>query len=250
MTERKAIKALPMVQSLKTLVKNSGTTYEELGRKMNLSTDTIKRLLGGSIPITLERVSEICEYIGIDVFELARISKFGEKPAVEILTHDQEKILAGDDALFAVYYLIVMGMSFDEIHATYKLSKHQLLKLAIKLEDLGILELHPENKLKLLVYRKIRWNMNGPLHNKYMTSMAMDFAKDVYESSDSFKFFFNCPLSKDSKVEVLRKLEKMCREIENISEMDLNIKNRTSTTMNIFVGAKNWMPEVTRKYSR
>ncbi|QDK38055.1 helix-turn-helix transcriptional regulator [Bdellovibrio sp. NC01] len=243
-------KSKALLHTLRNLVKNSDQTYEDLARKMDLSADTIKRLLSGKIPISLERVSEICDHIGIDVFELARLAKFGQKEEHPILSLAQEKMLAEDEATFAVYYLITMGFTFDRMLTEYTFSKVQLTKIALKLEKLGILELHPNNKLKMLVYRKIRWHMNGPLHNKYMILWATSFAKEVYQTTDSYKYFFNFPLSNDSKAEVLRKIVKLCREIEYLSEMDLNVRNRASTSMNLLIGARQWMPEVTRQFQR
>lgn len=244
------IKTKALLHTLRNLVKSSDQTYDSIAKKMDLSADTVKRLLSGKIPISLERVSEICEHIGIDVYELARLSKFGQKDEHPVLTLAQEKMLAEDEATFSVYYLITMGMTFDQMIAQYSYSKEQLTKIALKLEKLGILELHPNNKLKMLVYRKIRWHMNGPLHNKYMVLWATNFAKDVYQSPESFKYFFNFPLAKESKTEVLRKISKLCREIEYLSEMDLNIRNRADTSMNVLIGAHHWMPEVTRQFQR
>ncbi len=240
----------PMLQALRGFIKSSGMTYEELAKKMGISSATIKRLLNGKIPITLDRVSGICDILQIDMYELSRVAKFGVRPQTMVLTLDQEKALAANDALFLVFYLAVLGVSFDGIHKEYKLTNEQVLKLALKLEALGILELHPRNKFKMKVYRKIRWNMDGPLHKKYMVEMAQDFAGDIYRSHDSFKFFFNCPMSPESKEVVMIKIKELCREIEHISEMDLNLSNRMESRTTFFIGAKSWMPEVQRKFLR
>lgn len=250
MNKKEKSHVLPMLHALRGLLKSSEITYEDLAKKLKLSPDTIKRLLNGRIPITLERISDICEILEIDMYELARVSKYGAKSKASFLTLEQEKVLASNDELFAVFYLVVMGMSFDEISKKYKFTKEQIVKIALKLESFGILELHPKNKLKMTVYRKVRWSMNGPLHNKYMVAMAQDFAADVYQSQDSFKFFFNCPLSQDSKELVLRKIKELGREIEHMSEMDLNIKKSVDSNINIFMGAKPWMPAVVRKLTR
>jgi len=239
-----------MLQALRGLVKSSDITYEQLAKKMKLSPDTIKRLLNGRIPITLDRISEICDILEIDMYELARISKFGQKPPATFLTIEQEQALADNEPLFVVFYLVVMGVTLEEILEQYRFTKEQLLKIALKLEELGILELHPKNKLKMRVYRKVRWNMNGPLHTRYMVAMARDFATEVYENYDSFKFFFNCPLSQDSKEVVLRKLKELSREIEHMSEMDLNIGNRANSSINIMICARQWLPEVHRRFLR
>nr|WP_295901386.1 helix-turn-helix transcriptional regulator [uncultured Bdellovibrio sp.] len=247
MNEKEKSQASPMLHALRGLVKSSDITYEDLGKKMGLSPDTIKRLLNGRIPITLQRISEICDILEIDLYELARLSKFGSKGPTTFLTLEQEKALASDDELFAVFYLAVMGFSFEEISRRFKFSHDKILKIALELESFGILELHPKNKLKMTVYRKVRWNMNGPLHKKYMVPMAVDFATDVYQTPESFKFFFNCPLSADSQEIVLRKLRELGREIEHMSEMDLNIHGALDSNINILIGAKKWMPEVVRK---
>lgn len=243
-------KNLPMLQALRSLVKNSEVTYEQLGQKMKVSPDTIKRLLNGKVAITLERVSQICDILGIDMFELARLSKYGDSSQPDFLSWEQETALAENEILFVVFYLTVMEFSYERIIKEYKITKDQLLKIALRLESLKILELHPKNKLKMRVYRKSRWNLNGPLHHKYMIPMAVDFVTDVYRTPDSFKFFFNCPMSKDSKETVIRKMRELGREIEHLSEMDLNVKNRADTTLNILMTAKPWMPEPLRRYQR
>lgn len=231
-------------------MKSSGVTYDQLALKLSLSTATIKRLLNGHIPMSIVRLEEVCRILGIDFYELARISKYGIKAQVTFLTLEQEKTLADNEELFVVFYLVVMGKSFEEIINEYRFTRSQIIKLASKLETLDILELHPKNKLKMKVYRKSRWNFDGPLHKKYMIAMAKEFAQEVYEKQDSFRFFFNCPVSAESRNIVLSKMRDLTREIERLSETDLNIEKKTETSMNIFIGAREWMPPVQRKYLR
>lgn len=239
-----------MLQSLRQVIKSSDLTYEALAKKMGLSESTIKRLLNGQIPLTLERLTEFCEILDIEVYELARLARYGSKGPSTLLSLEQEKMIADNEALFVVFYLTVMGIPLTEITQSYKISKEEAFKLALQLESLGIVELHPKNKLKMRVYRKVRWNMDGPLHKKYMLAMAQDFFHEVYQREPTMRFFFNCPLSKESKEIVLVKLRELSREIERLSEMDLNVNKTTETSLNVFIAAKEWFPAVVRKFKR
>lgn len=240
----------PLLNTLRSIIKGSDFTYEDLGKKLKLSTISVKRLLSGATPITLDRIEEICNVLEIDFYELAKLSKYGTQSAKGMLTLEQEKALAEDDRMFSVFYLAVMGMRMEEIGEICNFTKDQVLKLVLKLESFGILELHPKDKMKIKVYRKSRWNFNGPLHRKHMVAMATDFAETVFVEPDAYRFFFNCPLSFDSKTKALTKLREVSAEIERLSEVDMAIENRAETSLSILIGARTWFPPAIRQYQK
>ena len=69
-----------IVETLKKVLKARGMTYAELARALKLSTPTVKRLFSER-SFTLERLEEILRVLETDFYEVARMSRNGNRGA-------------------------------------------------------------------------------------------------------------------------------------------------------------------------
>src|SRR5687767_7145148 len=130
---------------LKMHLKARGLTYVDVARALKISEATVKRIFA-TRNCTLNRLNAICELLQVDLAELAR-GMPRENRLINRLTPEQEEELMSDPALMLVAVSALNQMRIDEISATYKLDQAKCLALLLRLERIGILELHEGNRI-------------------------------------------------------------------------------------------------------
>ena len=138
-----------LVEALKKLLKARGVTYRALAAGLRLSEPSIKRLFSERT-FTLQRLEEVCQFLEVDFFELAKLAR-GAASTVDEMSIEQEKILAGDSKLLGVFYLVFNDWQPDDIFERYVLTRAEVTRLLLRLEKLGLVEVMPGDKVKLRV---------------------------------------------------------------------------------------------------
>jgi DNA-binding Xre family transcriptional regulator len=96
-----------IMTSLKRIMKSREITYAELGRRIQLSEASIKRIFSHAT-LSLERLDEICGALEVSIQEVVRLAGEQATDAPELLTLEQESALAADPRL---YLLCARGSS-------------------------------------------------------------------------------------------------------------------------------------------
>ena len=92
--------ARALVGVLKQVLKSRGVTYAEIARRLGMSEASIKRVFAkGSF--TLERLDKICDVLGIEITDLAKMVEHESERVVQ-LTLQQEKAIVADPKLMLV----------------------------------------------------------------------------------------------------------------------------------------------------
>ena len=81
-----------IVDVLKKLLKARGLTYRDLGRRLQLSEASVKRVFAHRT-FTLQRLEQVCQAIDISVGELARMASDAGERSAQSLTLAQEQAL-------------------------------------------------------------------------------------------------------------------------------------------------------------
>src|SRR5688572_17652218 len=154
-----------LLRALKDTLKARGVTYAQLAKRLRLSEASVKRIFARET-FTLERLDAVCGALGIEISDLARIvEQEGATPAR--LTWEQEKELVADDRLLLVAVHALNHWSFDEIVAGYALTKAECTRLLLRLDRLGILDLLPNNRIRVKVARNFAWLPDGPIQQYF-----------------------------------------------------------------------------------
>ena len=104
-----------LVNTLKRTLKAHGKTYADVGRALELSEASVKRLFSHE-DFSLERLDRICQLIGIELSELVELMN-AEQRQLEQLTVEQEQELVDDKTLLAVAICALNKWTMDEIVA-------------------------------------------------------------------------------------------------------------------------------------
>lgn len=211
-----------LTRALKTHLKARGMTYAALARRLGLSEASVKRIFAtGSF--TLRRLAQICEVLELDFLDLAKLARHGT--ALESrLTVPQEEALAGDRHLLVVFHLLLNDWSADEIAADYRMSRIEVLRHLRTLHRLQLINVGPQNSLRLRTAKNIEWRHDGPVRMAYQKQLLDEFFEQPFMGRQQAVRFDAKELSSSSIAVMIRKVDHLLRELEELAEIDAPLR--------------------------
>lgn len=202
-----------LVAALKQELRRQGKTYADLTAVLSLSHASVKRLFAEG-NFTLQRLETICTYLGTD---LASLVTEMEKDAARIdqLSFEQEQELVGNPRLLCFAHALFNKWSFTEILAAYDFSEHEAIKLMASLDRMGLIEMLPGNRYKLLISRNFDWIKAGPIQSFFEKELQADFFNSRFSKDDELRLYVSSMLSRRAAMELIRKLNKLASEVND-----------------------------------
>jgi transcriptional regulator with XRE-family HTH domain len=207
-----------IVAALKRALRERGITYAQVAGKLGLSVATVKRLFSSG-EFSLQRVDLICELLGLGWREILERAHEHAAPTNQ-LTLTQEQEIVSDPSLLFVTWLVLNRTPFEEIVASYRFTKSELLRLFIRLDRLKVIELQPGNRVRLLVSRHFSWRPAGPVQRYIHQKLLREFLASPFSAANSEFFFHGAPLSHAALAQLKRALQGAARECLQIIEQD------------------------------
>ena len=149
------------------------------------------------------------------------------------LTLEQETLLVSDLKLLLVAVCVTNRWAFEEILDTYSLTEYELIRSLAALDKLKLIELQPNNRVKLLMSNDFSWIPNGPIHQFYESQVQSDFFKSRFSAAGEIRLFASGMLSRASNAILLRRIEKLVQEYRRFNDDDqsLPLNERFGTSM-------------------
>ena len=144
-----------LTEALKQLFRARGLPQRVIAEKLGVTPRTVKRWLTGK-GLTLQVVEKLCDLLGMTFIEFCEIAKDDLDVRPKRLSPQQERMLLADPHLTFVFNLLMRGWSAQEIQGETGMSKATLVGYLVRLEKLGMIELMPENRVRLLFSRNVR----------------------------------------------------------------------------------------------
>jgi hypothetical protein len=207
-----------LVEALKAALKNSRMTYATVASGMGLSESSVKRKFSRR-EFTLAEIDVICGLCDTDVSGLVQWME-SQQGRLQALTPAQEREIADDLGLLVVTVCVLNRWSFDNILEFYVFEKHQLVQMLAKLDRLRLIELQPNNRIKLLIAPNFGWLPNGPIQQVFLRTIQQDFFAARFTQEDHELIVLNGMLSNASNVEFRRKMERLAREFDLLNRED------------------------------
>ncbi len=216
--------AITLVDALKRLLKAKGITYGELAGRIDMSEATVKRMFSQK-NFTLQRLDQILVASGIEFDELSR-STNDQAAMISTLTMAQEREIINDPKLLVV-----------------ALSEAEVVRCLTRLDKIGILELLPNNRVKLLISRTFSWISNGPLQTYFREQAYGDFLDSRFDGRNELMRLVNVMLSKQSTAALLERLQQVAAEFALQHQHDTRLPYEQKHALSIMVAARPWLPQ-------
>ena len=237
-----------LINALKHTLRARGVTYQRLGKALKLSEASIKRIFA-TRSFTLERLDEVCDYLGIEISDLAKIvAQEGNSPAR--LTAAQEKELVSDPKLLLIAVHAINHWSFDEIVESYALSKPECIRLLMRLDKIKIIDLLPNNKIRVRVPRNFAWLPDGPIQQYFQQQVQNDFFRSRFGESGELMMFTSGMLSRASNAAIQSRMKRLSAEFTELHHQDLELPLAERFGTSLLVAVRPWVPESFKKLKR
>jgi DNA-binding Xre family transcriptional regulator len=220
-----------LINTLKKALKQQGLRYRDLANALEISEASVKRMFSEE-NFSLQRLSEICGILGMSFPELAAMMELEEK-RTDRLSEQQEMELVSDIKLLLMAFLVINGWKFHEIQDYYHFTEPECIHYLAKLDRLRIIELLPNNRIKLIISPKFSWRMDGPMQQFFTQKMQHDFLKDSFLGDKAKHSFLTAMLSEKTAREFAQRIEELVTEfkVRNLEDMHAPLESREIYSM-------------------
>ncbi|WP_407352481.1 helix-turn-helix domain-containing protein [Luteimonas sp. R10] len=187
--------SIELVDALKRCLRAQGLTYRELAARLRLSEAAVKRMFSLRA-MSLQRLEQVCDALDIGLAELSAEAGRGRSAMAE-LDEAQERALANDPRLLLALFLTVNRWRQDDVLAHFDFDVAQWTGLLAHLDRLGIIELQPGNRARLLTARNFRWRAGGPMERYFRRTLLGDYFADPFDGEQDVLLLLSGSLSID-----------------------------------------------------
>lgn len=138
---------------------------------------------------------------------------------------------------------VVLNMSFQDSllatetnYASYGLEQSGTYRL----DRMGLVELLPGNRIKLLVSHDFAWQPRGPIQRFFETEVQQDFLKCRFHQPGEMRLFVSGMLSPQSNESVQQKLKRLALEFRHCHEEDLALPLEQRFGVSLLMAMRPW----------
>jgi len=226
-------------EGLKMHLKARGMTYADVARGLRISEPTVKRIFAQR-NCDLKRLQELCEFIQVDLAELARGLPRNDR-LIHRLTHEQEEELMADPRLFIVAVCAIHQLRVEDITSIYDIEAAECVALLLRLEKIGILELHENNRIRLRLARTFAWIPDGPIM-RYASSQCADFFNYAFSGPGQLMRMITVRITREAQEALVKRLEEVAREYNDQHSADARLPLGERHQISVLLAVRPWEP--------
>ena len=228
-----------LINTLQQRLKKKKITYAELANAIGLSESSIKRLFSKG-DMALSRLQEICEHLGLDISELALLT-IEQQRNISRLSQEQELALIENPKLLLLAYLLTVGWSVKEISESYAYTETEAISMLAKLDKMKLIDLLPNNRVRLRVARDFQWRENGAINRFFSGQVQREFFNANFDSGDALRLVNNGYLSRASFASCQQKMRNLRREIDELIEADQRLDKKHLLPITHITAIRPWV---------
>ena len=229
----------PLIDALKQALKAHGKSYSDVARHLKLSEASVKRLFSQK-SFSLQRMDQVCQMIDIEISDLVQMMNESGAGSLSRLTLEQEQEIVADLELLLITVVVLNRWTFEQILANIDITKPRAIKQLVKLDRLKMIELLPNNRVKLRVSPNFQWLENGPIQQFFLQKLQSDFFNSKFSEERERLIVINGMLASASNAVFQRKMEHLAREFDELNNDDagLPFDERWGTT--VVLAMRSW----------
>lgn len=163
-----------MLSLLKQLLRAEGLRYGEVAGRIGVSERTLKRYMAGQ-GLAAETLEELCAVVGVTVPNLAILAARESDNRPGRLSIEQEEALSRELFAAFVFRQLRYGWSAQQVQREFSLSEVELIRCLAFLDRLGLIDLLPGNRARVLTKRVIAWRPGGPIRKAFDKAVKQGF---------------------------------------------------------------------------
>ena len=233
-----------LVATLKKQLKLHGKTYADVAGSLGISEASVKRLFAEQ-SFTLHRLEAICHSIDLQLAELMQLM-LKDQPELQQLTEEQESEIVSDIPLLMIALNVINGYRYEDLITELKISESDCIQKLAKLDRLKIIELLPNNRIKLRIAPNFRWLTNGPIQQFFHEKIEQDFFRSRFDKKDEKLLVLNGLMSSASNNEVQNKMDKLAREFNLLMQENASLALDKKYGTTLVLAIRRWQHPIFR----
>ena len=229
---------IALIDALKQALKTHRLTYAEVARRLAMSEANVKRMFAAK-RFTLDRLEQICQLMELELTDLFRLYEESRQRITQ-LTEEQEQELVSDTKLLLVAVSVRNRLSFDDILHNYHLSETECIRCLARLDKLKIIDLLPNNHIKLRIDENFRWLPNGPIHQFFDKQIKDQFLKSRFTGDHQQRLFLFGLLGDASVEVVMKKLQALAKEFTELHRQDAQLPLDKRHNIGLMLAMRPW----------
>ncbi|MAY43579.1 MULTISPECIES: helix-turn-helix transcriptional regulator [unclassified Neptuniibacter] len=238
----------PLIETLKRELKAQGKTYVDVANVLDLSEASVKRLFADK-NFTLQRIELICDMLNLEFSELVQRMSKNQCQLIQ-LSREQEKEIASDLILLLITVSVISGMSYEEILHNYNIPEADGIQKLAKLDRLKIIDLLPNNRVKLLVAPNFHWLPNGPIQQFFQEKVEQDFFSSRFDKANEKLIVSNAILTDSSNARLQKKMERLASEFNDLMQEDQNVPADKKSGTTMVLAIRQWQYSLFKKITK
>ena len=237
-----------LVTTLKAELKAAGITYAELAGQLGMSESSIKRIFAKA-DMPLSRIDEVLRVLKMDFADLAR-RVADAQPLRRELSLEQEQAVVADPKLLLMAICCLSQWSFEQIVSTYAYSEAEGVATLAKLDRLGIIELRPLNRYRLLVSKTFRWRPNGPVMDYFRHHVAADYFDAAFDGEGEMLMLVHGQIGRSLANAFNERLARVAQDFAQQHLADQKLPADQKRPYTLLIGMRSWLFEAFRDLRR
>ncbi len=205
-----------IIETLKLELKAQNLNYKHVASKLELSEASVKRLFSER-SFTLHRLEQICDLLQLEISDLIHQME-KNIDLTEQLSLEQETELVSDIKLLLMAHFLMNKLTFQEIIDLYDISEHEGVQLLAKLDRMGIIELQPGNRVRLMIAKNFSLIPGGPIQQFYERTVQAEFFASHFRGQGEYRVYVSGMFSRDANAEIIRKIKHMAESAHDLRE--------------------------------
>ena len=207
-----------LIDTLKRALKDHRLTYGEIAKRLKMSEANVKRMFAAR-RFTMQRLEDICNLMKMELSDLFQLYDESRQRITQ-LTHEQEQELMQDAKLLLVAVSVRNRLSYNDIITNYQISETECIRCLAKLDKIKIIDLLPNNRIKLRIDDDFRWLPNGPIERFFEKQIKNQFLKSNFNTDLEQRLFLFGLLSETSIQVLLKKIQMLSKEFAELHRQD------------------------------
>ncbi|MEM7358769.1 MAG: helix-turn-helix transcriptional regulator [Pseudomonadota bacterium] len=237
-----------IIDTLKQELRAQGINYRQLADKLSLSESTIKHMFS-SKNFSLRRLDSICEILNLELSDL--VTRFETNSRnTDGLSIENEKLLISDIALLMVAYCVTNHWTVEEILDAYNISETECIRCLAQLDRMDMIELLPENRIRLRISNNFRWHPNGPIERFFRTEVQSHFFAGAFNSDQDIHMVKLGDLTDKSIVQIIERINGVGSYYEELSQQDRKQPFKTRHGTSMVLAIRKWDFKAFREYQK
>lgn len=237
-----------LIATIKRQLKIKGFTYRDVAQALAISEPSVKRLFSGE-RLTVHRLSQVAELLGFSLAELLQETA-ASRLQLHTLSEEQEAQLVSRQPLLLVAVCALNQWTMADMLAAYRLGRADCLKYLLLLENMGLIELMPGDRIRLLVTRDFDWLPDGPIRRFFLGQGIGDFMDSGFAREQESMEFVHGMLTAPALAQLQLELRRLRGKLAALHRESAKSPLRQRRGTGLLLAMREWEPRAFKQLRR